>query len=112
MYKDRGLMKWSPAAFLPEQSEILREAARDSLRRPKPEIDDYQLAEFDDRILLAMEFAYFVSVEVWREGFVSAFLGRVCRLDEVGKIIYVELETGGVERIKWAEVCGVFVFED
>ena len=108
---DRGLMKWRSAAFLPEHGQMLREMQRDLMRTKKPVLDDYQLAEFEERILTAMEFSYFISVDLWEDGFISACVGRIVRLDEINKIIYLEDEDGLLTKIRWANITNVILLD-
>lgn len=110
--KDRGLMKWAPAAFMTEQVGLLRELHTDLLREAKPQLDDCQIEEFEARIHFAMEYALYVSVDVWCDGFVSPIVGRVCRLDAINKVIHVEDEAGVIAKVDWNAVVGVAVLDD
>lgn len=108
---DRGLIKWRSAAFLPEHGQILHEMHKDLMRTQKPVLDEYQLAEFEERILTAMEFSYSISVDLWDDGFVSACVGRIARLDEINKIIYLEDEEGMLTKVNWSNITNVILLD-
>jgi hypothetical protein len=90
--RDRGKMKWRSAFFIPEQVKMLRDARRDDLKIEKPLLDEYQIEEFEQNIHLAMEFTYQVIIKVWKDGFFYDYSGTLHRLDEINKLIYLELE--------------------
>ena len=108
--KDRGIIKWQAAAFLPEQGGLMAEVWRDGEREPKPELDEYQLSEIDERIHFAMEYAVPVEAKVWRDGFVTAVTGRIARLDEVGRRLYIEQKGVELARLAMDEVVGMRVY--
>ncbi|MBG9451490.1 hypothetical protein ABE67_19980 [Cytobacillus firmus] len=109
--KDRGKIKWQPAHFMPEHRAMLRKLERDQMTQNKPLIDEYALEEYENKIHYAMEFAYLLKVKVWREGFFLEYKGRVNRLDGICRKIYLELESGDLEKISFDEVAGAEVEE-
>lgn len=110
-YVDRGLVKWRAASFIPGQMEMLRQAEKDCLKVPFPEFDEYQLQDFEDKILLAMEFASFVNIDVWNDGFIEPFTGRIGRLDEINKRIYLQQEDGTSHCVDWKKIVGVYILD-
>lgn len=109
--KDRGLTKWQGAFFMPEHVGLLGEMYKDYHREQKLELDESQIAEFESRVHYAMEFAYFVSLDVWCDGFVATVVGRVHRLDAINKELYIKSEEGGMERVRWSDVGNVKVLD-
>jgi hypothetical protein len=77
--RDRGKIKWLPAHFMPEHKQMLKNLEEEQNYQKKPLIDHYQIEEFENKIHYAMEFAYFVNVKVWREGFIDELVGRINR---------------------------------
>lgn len=110
--KDRGILKWRGAAFMPAVFEMQRDMLRDEERLPMPELDEYQTEEFDARICLAMEYRMPVKLSVWENGFTSEIVGRVHVRDEITRELRVRLADGAMERVKFAYVVGVEVVED
>lgn len=110
-HKDRGLLKWLPAHFMPEQRAMLKKLEIEQNYQNKPLIDEYEMLEHENRIHYAMEFAFFVNVKVWREGFFHDFMGRVNRLDRFSKKIYLETGRGYIQKIVFDEIVGVEVEE-
>ena len=112
MIKDRGVIKWAPASFMPEGFGMLREMYRDQERQPMPLIDEYEIEEFDRQVCYAMEYALPVRFSVWEDGFVLEIIGRVHRRDEITRELRVELADGTFDRVKAGELVGVEVIED
>ena len=55
--KDRGIMKWRAAAFLPEHVSSLQDLVKDYYSTEKPILDEYQVVEFENKINYAMEYS-------------------------------------------------------
>ncbi|MCM3708634.1 MULTISPECIES: YolD-like family protein [Cytobacillus] len=109
--KDRGKIKWQPAHFMPEHRAMLRKLEKEQMAQNKPLIDEYELEEYENKVHYAMEFAYPLKVKVWREGFFCEYKGRVNRLDSISRKIYLELESGELEKISFDEIAGADVEE-
>lgn len=110
--RDRGLIKFQPAFFMPEHVKMLKQIQVENEMQRKPIIDDYEFAEIQNKILMSMEFAFQVKVKIWREGFFQDFEGRICRLDEFKKLVFMESNDGYIEKIKFEDIVGVKVEED
>ncbi|MFD6439366.1 YolD-like family protein [Peribacillus sp. NPDC060186] len=109
--RDRGKVKWAPAAFLPEYTKMLRDLDTDYHRQRKPIIDDFQFEEFDQRICYAMEYNFAVKITKWVDGFNYEIVGRVHFVDPIHKEVRLKTEVDGVERVKMSEIIAVEVLE-
>ncbi|MEH7391295.1 YolD-like family protein [Bacillus sp. JJ1474] len=109
--RDRGLLKWQGAFFMPEHVKMLRDIERDNQKEKQPILDEYEIEELENKIHYAMEFSFHVNVKIWREGFIHENEGRICRLDGLKKVIYLESENGFIERVKFEDVVGVEVLD-
>lgn len=109
--RDRGKLKWAPAAFLPEYTKMLRDLDTDYHRQQKPIIDEFQFEEFDQRICYAMEYNYAVKITKWVDGFNYEIVGRVHYVDHIRKEVRLKTEDDEVERVKLSEVISVEVLE-
>ncbi|MCS0788849.1 YolD-like family protein [Cytobacillus pseudoceanisediminis] len=109
--KDRGKIKWQPAHFMPEHRAMLRKLETEQLAQNKPLIDEYELEDYENKIHYAMEYAYYLKVKVWREGYFHEYTGRVNRLDGISRKIYLELEEGFLEKVMFDEIASVEVKE-
>ncbi|MFE4430822.1 YolD-like family protein [Peribacillus butanolivorans] len=109
--RDRGKVKWAPAAFLPEYTKMLRDLNTDYHRQQKPLIDEFQFEEFDQRICYAMEYNFTVKITRWDDGFTYEETGRVHYVDPIKREVRLKTEVGDVERVKMSEVIAVDVFE-
>ncbi|ESU33260.1 hypothetical protein G3A_07000 [Bacillus sp. 17376] len=107
--RDRGKMKWLGALFAPEHRSMLRELARDELRQAKPILDEYEIAEMENRICYAMEFNFPVTISKWEDGFTYEEKGRVHYLDPIRQEVRIVSEDGAVIRIKFSEIVAVEV---
>lgn len=109
--RDRGKIKFLPAHFAPEHRALLRELARDELRQAKPILDEYQIAEFENRICEAMEFTYQIVVSKWEDGFTCQEKGHVHYLDPIRKEVRMVTADGAAVAIKFNDIVGVEVLE-
>lgn len=109
--KDRGKIKWQPAHFMPEHRAMLRKLETEQMAQNKPLIDEYELEDYENKIHYAMEYAFFLKVKVWREGFFHEYTGRVNRVDGISRKIYLELEDGFLEKVMFDEIASVEVKE-
>jgi hypothetical protein len=108
MLKDRGLIKWQAAAFLPQQGEMARRMWSEMEREPKPEVDEYLAAEFEERVCFAMEANLTVVFSVWVDGVTTAVIGNVHVADELRREYRVETD-GGFVSVPFEAVVGVSV---
>ncbi|GLB59599.1 YolD-like family protein [Cytobacillus sp. NCCP-133] len=63
--RDRGIVKWLPAHFMPEHRAMLKKLKIEQNSQNNPLIDEYELEEFENKIHYAMEFAYILKVKVY-----------------------------------------------
>ncbi|MFE3973279.1 MULTISPECIES: YolD-like family protein [unclassified Peribacillus] len=109
--RDRGKVKWAPAAFLPEYTKMLRELNTDYHRKRKPIIDEFQFEEFDQRICYAREYNFAVKIMKWVDGFNYEIIGRVHYVDPIRKEVRLKTEADEVKRLKMSEIIAVEVHE-
>lgn len=100
-----------PAHFMPEHRALLRELARDELRRPRPLLDEYEIQEMEDRICCAMEYTYEVKITKWDEGFTYEEKGHVHYLDPIRKEVRMVTDDSSVIICKFTDIVGVEVIE-
>ncbi|MFZ7945645.1 YolD-like family protein [Neobacillus sp. 19] len=110
--KDRGILKWAPASFMPEGLAMTRAMYREDERIAMPLLDEYQIDEFDRKVCYAMEYALPVKFRIWEEGFELEIEGRVHRRDEITRELRVELADGTFDIVRAGELVGVEVIED
>lgn len=109
--RDRGKLKWAPAAFLPEYTKMLRDLEWDYYRQQKPIIDEFQFEEFDQKICYAMEFNFAVKITKWVDGFNYEIVGSIHYVDPIHKEVRLKTEADEVERLKMSEIIAVEVRE-
>lgn len=109
--RDRGKIKWAPASFLPELRSMMREAEQDELRQKKPQIDSYEIEEFDRKICYAMEFNFPVLLKRWTEGFTYEEKGRVHYVDTIRNEVRMVTDDGAAVRIPMADIVEVEVID-
>jgi hypothetical protein len=109
--KDRGKMKWQGAFFMPEHIKMLGNLRTDYYRTDKPELDVYQVNEFDERICEAMANQLPVKVTVWENGFTRSINGMVHYIDPLTQELRIELKPGEYERVKFVEIINIVVMD-
>ncbi|NHM30875.1 YolD-like family protein [Neobacillus terrae] len=107
--RGRGKIKWQPASFLPDQLTMIRKARLEDSKVEKPLLDEYQWEEIEQKLLLAMEFASKLTIKIWEDGFFYEYKGLLHRLDEMNKVIYLEMEEALMVKIRFFDISDVFV---
>ena len=102
--RDRGMMKWRPAAFLPEQVEMHKQLDRDLLRREKPVLDEDQIADIEIALHHALQENDLLSIEVWEDGFPKKIKGYVHYLDHLQGKIRVKTEQELIKNILFTDI--------
>ncbi|AYA77316.1 YolD-like family protein [Bacillus sp. Y1] len=105
MIKDRGTKKWQ-GFFMTEHTELLRELNTEYNFVKKPIVDEYQMAEFDERICYAMEYALPIKFTIWEAGKTAEVVGRVHYVDVNAKQVRL-----ADTRINMADVIAVEVVD-
>ena len=107
--RDRGKLKWQ-GFFIPEHVKMLQDLKIDDQKLDKPIIDEYQIEEFEQRICLAMEYSYRVTIKTWESGFFKVYKGLIHRLDEINRILFLEQEER-IVRLKYNAIVGIELSE-
>lgn len=110
--RDRGKVKWLPAAFLPEHSKLISEALYDLDKLAKPILDEYQIEEIENQICYAMEYNLSVIISVWGYGIIRKVTGDIRYLEPLKKEIRMEVGTPSeyiIERISFVDVIAIYV---
>ncbi|RVT57420.1 YolD-like family protein [Niallia taxi] len=110
--RDRGKIKWLPAAFLPEQKQLISEALYDLSKLAQPILDEYQIEEIEKKICYAMEYNFFVTISVWESGLIHKMSGYIRYLEPLKKEIRMEVGTPSeyiIERISFANVISIYL---
>jgi hypothetical protein len=109
--RDRGKIKWQGAFFMPEHVKMLGNLRTDYYRTKKPQLDTYQLDEFDEVIREAMAENIPIKISVWQDGFSSELCGKVHFFDTLTHQIQVEVQPGDYERVNMADIIDVGIGE-
>ncbi|OIK14576.1 hypothetical protein BIV60_11455 [Bacillus sp. MUM 116] len=111
MIRDRGKIKWQSAFFMPEHVKMLSEVRKEELKVKKPILDEYQIEEFEQKILLAIEYSYQLNITILESGFIKGFCGVIQRLDELNKIIYLQTDDFKRTKLRFDDIVGIEVKE-
>lgn len=84
MYQDRGMMKWQ-GFFLSEHTEDIGRAAYEAKKEKKPQLDEYQIEEFETLIANSMDSDYFLRMRLWKDGFIRERVVKVNFIDHITK---------------------------
>lgn len=91
---------------------MLGDLRTDYYRTAKPQLDVYQLDEFDERICEAMAVNQPVKMTVWHGGFTSDIVGKVHYVDPLTKQLRLEVKEGEFEYVKFEDIINVLAFEE
>ncbi|MEH7374915.1 YolD-like family protein [Neobacillus drentensis] len=109
--RDRGLIKWNAASFMPQVFEQQRAMFKDQERQPRPLLSEFDTEEFDQRIAYAMAYKLTVRLTVWDDGFTSEMTGRVHHVYPITHQLRIEVKPGEYERVAFEDVVGVVVVD-
>jgi len=107
--RDRGMIKWNAASFMPQVFEQQREMFKDQERQPRPLLSEFDTEEFDQRIAYAMQYKLAVKLSVWADGFTSEITGAISRIDPITHELRIEVKDGEFEQVAFEDVVGVKV---
>lgn len=112
--RDRGKIKWMPAAFLPDHMKLINEALYALEKSAKPILDEYQIEEIENQVCYAMEYNFSVTISVWESGLIRKVNGYIRYLEPLKKEIRMEvgMQKGYlIERVNFADVIAIEVAE-
>ncbi|MEY2191102.1 YolD-like family protein [Neobacillus sp. BF23-41] len=111
--KDRGLIKWNAASFMPQVFEQQRDMFKDQERQPWPLLSKFDTEEFDQRIDYAIEFKLAVRLlrYIWEDGFTTEMTGHIHHVDPITHQLRIEIKDGEFERVAFDSVVGVKVVD-
>lgn len=93
--------------MMPEHINLLGETDWDFHKTNKPELDEHQLQELDEKLKPAVEFQLPVIFELWFDGFTEELEGIVHKIDENKKLIYIREITGYIQKIEYSAIINV-----
>jgi hypothetical protein len=109
--RDRGKIKWRPAAFMPLGFEMTRVMFKDQERQPKPLIEEYEKEDYDQRIAYAMESNLPLKITVWSDGFTTELSGLIHYVQPITHQLCIEVDPGEFKQIAYEDVVGVVVVD-
>jgi hypothetical protein len=69
--KDRGLKKWTPAFFVPEHVEMIKNAEIEDIKVQKPILDEYEVQEINDLLVASILDREPIQLKLWLDGFIE-----------------------------------------
>jgi len=106
MIKDRGMKKWH-GFMMSEHTDMLGERDWDMHKTNKPELDEYQLQEIDEKLKVAMEYKFPMIFTLWIDGLEEDHEGVVQKIDDINKMIYVNEITGDLKKVDYQSIINV-----
>lgn len=103
MIRDRGNIKWT-SMMLPEHVKLLRDWAKEEYFMTKPELDEQELEELNERICMAMEENREMKFTVHENGSLCTYKGRIHYADPLEKTIRIIDQIGKRQNIKLGSI--------
>lgn len=69
--KERGLKKWQPAFFMPEQIKMLKQIEIEDMKVEKPVLDEYEIQEINDLLVSSILDREPIQLKLWLDGFIE-----------------------------------------
>lgn len=92
MIRDRGLLKWQPAHFMPEHRKMLNTLQKDSNKQKKPQLDEQELEEIGIIVTESLDYALPVKLTIWKDGYYKSHFGVISKVDQLMKYILLDTE--------------------
>ncbi|MEK3993039.1 YolD-like family protein [Robertmurraya sp. FSL R5-0851] len=89
MLRDRGLMKYRPVAFMPEQIASIKQMYKEQDDVKMPELDEQHLEKLDQTICNCMEFNLEATVTFYKKARYEITKGTIHYMNEYSKYIRV-----------------------
>lgn len=93
--------------MMSEHTDMLGDRDWDMRKTNKPELDEYQLQEIDEKLKLAMEYKFPMMFTLWLDGFEEDLEGVVHKIDDINKMIYVNESTGNLNKVDHNSIINV-----
>lgn len=103
MIRDRGLIKWQPAHFMPEHRKMLNTLQHVSNKHKKPQLDEQELEEIGIVVTDSLNCTLPVRITVWQDGYFKNYSGIVSKVDPLMKQIHFDAE-GHNEQIMFCDI--------
>lgn len=87
--KDRGIVKWQAAAFLPEHKQMLKEYEAEQNLKPRIELDIQKLEEMNKVVCEAMEYNRELCFFYFKNGEYCTVKGHIHYLEPIRKELRV-----------------------
>lgn len=89
MNRDRGMKKWT-AMMLPEHVHLLQEWKKENIGDKQPEVDEWLLQEYAEKIQQAWELGEFVRVGCWYQNRRHQYEGKIVELHPLKRTLLLE----------------------
>lgn len=96
MIRDRGIIKFQPAHFMPEHRKLLYKLTVDGNKQSKPELDEQEFEEIGFVVMDSLDSTIPIRITIWQNGFLKSITGIVTKVDLLMK--YIVFETGNKQR--------------
>lgn len=87
MHKDRKLIKWQGAFFMPEHVKLLKQAENDYYKTPRPQLDEGQIEDIERLLSESLQEETLLEIITWKNGFFTSRVGTVTKIDRYDKKI-------------------------
>jgi hypothetical protein len=109
--RDRGKKKWQGAFFMPEHVKMLHHLGTDYYRTAKPQLDESQYEEFDERMEQAFTGHEVVTAVVWQNGFTHEYTGMLTTVDVLKRQFKLEVSPNVYQVVRFDELVNLFIHE-
>ncbi|PLS19227.1 YolD-like family protein [Bacillus sp. M6-12] len=110
--RDRGTKKWT-SLMLTEHVEQLRDYFEDEYYRvEKPEIDEQQLEEMNDKIHEAIEFHYKIHVTHYQKGHYQDIKGHIHYVNPIDQTLYIVDNDGFRNKVTISDILNIQILNE
>ncbi len=89
--RDRGIVKFQPAHFMPQYRKLLYHLTVDGNKQSKPELDEQEFEEIGFVVMDSLNLTIPIRITIWQNGFLKFITGIVTKVDLLMKYIVLKL---------------------
>ena len=92
MIRDRGLIKWQPAHFMPEQAKMLKDLKYEENKHKKPQLDEQAFENMGIKVIESLNYTLPIKITIWKDGYFKNYIGIIDKVDPLMKYILLQTD--------------------
>ena len=86
---DRGMIKWQPFDSVVSSKSVVKSLIKEKSKIEKPILSEEEMMEIEEKIIEAYYLQENVTVQIFKDGFLTTLTGKIKKIDHISKIVYL-----------------------